>query len=230
LDTVVLKQILREYEKKRNYALEEAKKRKFELLSVNPKLAEIEKELALNSIQTSKAILNANEDTKEKLLKELEKQTKKLIKEKNSILKQLSKSSDYLSPHFDCKKCEDTGYVKIEGKSEMCSCLKQKIFDLFYNKSNIGNLERENFSNFNSKLFSNKANPKYNSENSPKDNMELLKEKAINFINNFDDPTEKNLLFTGNTGLGKTFLSNCIAKEMLERGKKRSLSNSSSNV
>ena len=49
--------------------------------------------------------------------------------------------------------------------------------------------------------------------------MELLKEKAWNFINNFDDPTEKNILFTGNTGLGKTFLSNCIAKEVLEKGK-----------
>ena len=49
--------------------------------------------------------------------------------------------------------------------------------------------------------------------------MELLREKAWNFINNFDDSTEQNLLFTGNTGLGKTFLSNCIAKEILQKGK-----------
>ena len=36
---------------------------------------------------------------------------------------------------------------------------------------------------------------------------------------NFDNPKEKNLLFTGNTGLGKTFMSNCIANEMLKRNK-----------
>ena len=45
------------------------------------------------------------------------------------------------------------------------------------------------------------------------------KEKALKFIENFDDPNEKNLLFTGNTGLGKTFLTNCIASEILKQGK-----------
>ena len=220
MDAIILKQILREYNTKRNIAINEAEKRKFELLSVNPKLAEIEKELATTSIQTSIALLNSNEDEKHKALKELDKKNKKLIKEKNAILKQLSKSSDYLSPHFECKKCEDTGYIEENNKSVMCSCLKQKIFNLYYNKSNIGNLDRENFSNYNPRLFSNKTNVElYKSEISPKENMELLKEKAWNFINNFDDPTEKNILFTGNTGLGKTFLSNCIAKEVLEKGK-----------
>ena len=59
----------------------------------------------------------------------------------------------------------------------------------------------------------------YKSKLSPKENMETIKEKCENFIKNFDDPEEKNLLFTGNTGLGKTFLSNCIANEFLQKGK-----------
>lgn len=220
MDTMVLKQILSEYNTKRQLAINESEKRKFELLSVNPKLFEIEKELANISINTSLILLNSNAQEKENILKNLDKKTKKLIKEKNSILKQLSKSSFYLSPHFECKKCEDTGYVSEDEKTVMCSCLKQKIFDLYYNKSNIGNIERENFSTFNSRLFSNKPNPElYKSDISPKENIELLREKALNFIANFDDPTEQNLLFTGNTGLGKTFLSNCIAKEILEKGK-----------
>jgi len=220
LDKVILNQILKEYDKKRNLAIMDAERRKFELLTVNPKLAEIEKELATISIQTSMKLLKTTEKEREKILKELDKESKKLIKEKTSILKQLSKTSDYLSPHFECSKCEDTGYIKDNGKNIMCSCLKQKIFDLYYNKSNMGNLERENFSTFNSRIFSPKSNPElYKSNISPKENMELLKEKAINFINNFENPTEKNLLFTGNTGVGKTFLSNCIAKEMLSHGK-----------
>ncbi len=220
MDKILLKQILREYDTKRTQAILEAEKRKFELLEVNPKLSEIEKELANISIQTSMALLNSDETLKNKLLKDLDKQSTKLIKEKNSILKKLSKASDYLSPHFSCKNCEDTGYINDNGKSIMCNCLKQEIFNIYYNKSNIGNLERENFSTFNPRIFSDKSNPElYKSEISPRENIELLKEKANNFIKNFDDPNEKNLLFTGNTGLGKTFLSNCIAKELLEQGK-----------
>lgn len=220
MDKTLLKQILREYDIKRTQAIFDAEKRKFELLKVNPKLSEIEKQLANLSIKTSITLLNSDEKTKQTLLKDLDKQSTKLIKEKTSILKKISKSSDYLLPHFSCRICEDTGYINENGKSIMCNCLKQEVFNIYYNKSNIGNLERENFSTFNPRLFSNVANPElYKSEISPKENIELLRTKAWDFINNFDNPEEKNLLFTGNTGLGKTFLSNCIAKEMLEKGK-----------
>lgn len=116
--------------------------------------------------------------------------------------------------------CKDTGFVEKNGTTSMCTCLKQRIYDVAYNKSNMGNLERENFSTFNIKIFSDKPNKElYKSENSPRQNMEIIKEKARSFIENFDDPNEKNLLFTGNTGLGKTFLTNCIASEVLKQGK-----------
>ncbi len=84
----------------------------------------------------------------------------------------------------------------------------------------FGNLEKENFDNFDSSLYSDEINEaKYNAKISPRKNIENIKEIAVNFINNFDNTEEKNLLFLGNTGLGKTFLSNCIAKEVLNMGK-----------
>ncbi|MBR3697048.1 MAG: ATP-binding protein [Clostridia bacterium] len=116
--------------------------------------------------------------------------------------------------------CKDTGFINKAGLSFICTCLKQKIYDVAYNKSNMGNLERENFSTFNLKIFSDKPNRElYKSEFSPRQNMEMMKEKANSFIKNFDVPNEKNLLFTGNTGTGKTFLINCIASEILKEGK-----------
>lgn len=60
---------------------------------------------------------------------------------------------------------------------------------------------------------------KYRAKISPKKNISNIKDISLRFVANFDDPEEKNLLFTGNTGLGKTFLSNCIAKEILALGK-----------
>ena len=151
---------------------------------------------------------------------QLKKKTNSLIKEKNDFLKNLSKENNYLNPHFDCKLCKDTGYVQKDGTSQMCSCLKQRIFDIAYNKSNMGNLERENFSNFNIRIFSDKPDiEKYKSEISPRENMQIIKEKVKTFIDNFDDPEEKNLIFTGTTGVGKTYLTNCIANEVLKLGK-----------
>ena len=102
----------------------------------------------------------------------------------------------------------------------MCSCLKQKIYDIEYNKSNISNLEKQNFNNFNLNFYSDEINKeKYNSNISPKENIKLIKNICDKFINNFDNPEQHNLLFTGNTGLGKTFLSSCIANELLKKDK-----------
>ena len=220
MNSPLLKQVLNEYSLKRQKAIEDAENRKKELLEVNPKLQNIENELSKISIQAAKSVITADEDKKKKILADLKKSSNALIKEKNNILKELSKSTDFLKPHFECSMCKDTGFVEKNGKSVMCSCLKQEIYNIAYNKSNMGNLDRENFSTFNIRYFSDKPDKeRFKSDISPRENMNLLREKANNFIENFDDPTEKNLIFTGGTGLGKTFLSNCIAAEVLKQGK-----------
>ena len=220
MNNPVLKQILTEYESKRNKAMDAAYRRKHELLEINPRLAEIESEISKISIEAAKTIIIADKEKKSKILLELKKKSDTLIKEKTKFLKELSKSSDFLEPIFECKSCNDTGFIQRGGKSVMCNCLKQRIYDIAYNKSNMGNLEYENFGTFNIRLFSDKQDKeRFKSEISPRENMNLLKEKSMNFIANFDNPLEKNLIFTGGTGLGKTFLTNCIANELLKEGK-----------
>ncbi len=84
----------------------------------------------------------------------------------------------------------------------------------------FGNLDKENFDNFDLSLYSDQVDEKkYNAKISPRKNIENIKQIAHNFIEDFNNPDGKSLLFTGNTGLGKTFLSNCIAKEILAMGK-----------
>ncbi len=213
MDNSLLKQVLREYDEKRTRAVLEAENRKKELLKVNPKLLEIENELSKNSLQTAKSILLADSKEKASLIANLKKKNNSLIKEKNEFIKNLSKENNYLNPHFDCKLCKDTGYVQKDSSLVMCSCLKQRIFDIAYNKSNMGNLERENFSNFDLRIFSDKPDQeKYKSEISPRENIQIIREKAQNFIENFDNPEEKNLIFTGNTGARKNIFNKLYCK------------------
>ena len=210
-----LKNILKEYEQKRELAKQECEKKVENFYLKNKNLSNLVDNINKTSINLSKSILSGDKAQISLLQKKLD----ELKKEKNNILKNLNITNSFFEPDYECKKCNDTGYL-IDNNGIMCTCLKQKLIDLQYNKSNIYNLEKDNFSTFNDNLLSDIPDEKkYNSSVSPRENINNIKKIALKFIENFDDPNEKNLLFTGNTGLGKTFLSNCIANEILAQGK-----------
>ncbi len=210
-----LKNLLKIYEQKRNNAEMECENKINNFYNNNPNLSAIVEQINLTSITISKEILQNHNNTVIELNKKLD-----ILKEKKKkILEKMNIDDSFFSPNYECKLCNDTGYL-INNNNIMCTCLKQKLMDLLYNKSNIYNLEKENFSNFNDSLYSDKIDEKkYNSIISPRENINNIKKIANNFIENFDNPDEKNLLFTGNTGLGKTFLSNCIANQIIKNGK-----------
>lgn len=213
----LLTSLLSEYEQKKHRAEKDAEMRKKELYEKIPRLQEIENELNSAAINTAKSILSGGSQSIETLTHEVE----KLKKEKENIFRENNISSDFLEPHYECNICKDTGYIQNgTSASTICSCLKQKLLDISYNKSNISNIKKENFDTFNPNIFSDKPEPeKYNINFSPRQNILSIKEKCIEFIDNFENPDYHNLLFTGNTGLGKTFMSNCIANELIKRGK-----------
>lgn len=217
VDSSILSNLLKKYEQKRLFAEKDLEVRKSKLYFENPRLQDIDDELTRVGISTAKALIMSNS---KELLDELNNKVDTLKAEKAQIIKTLNLPDDYLLPNYSCKLCNDTGYVTNNISTVMCNCLKQEIYNIKYNKSNIANLETQNFDNFSLEKYSDKVDKeKYNSDISPRENITLIKNVCVNFINNFDDPNEKNLLFTGNTGLGKTFLSSCIAREMIDRDK-----------
>ena len=217
MNSAILTDILKDYERKRNHAEKDLDERKQKLYEENPRLQEIDNELSKLGISTAKNLIIKNDIS---LLNNLQVQTEVLKSEKADILKKLKLPDDYLKPNYSCKICNDTGYITENYSSRMCNCLKQKIFNFEYNKSNIANLQSQNFDNFSYDKYSDEPDKeKYGSDISPRENMKLIREICNKFIENFDDPNEKNLLFTGTTGVGKTFLSSCIAKELIDNGK-----------
>ena len=213
----ILTSLLKEYEQKKVKAEIEAEERKEALYTKIPRLQKLENEINNNALSTAKNILNKQYTSLSSLSDKIE----SFKKEKALILKENHIDEDYLKPHYECPICKDTGYIQKDNyRTEMCSCLKQRLLDISFNKSNMSNLNKENFSTFNELLFSDEVNPnKYRFSISPRENIKKIKNKSLEFVQNFDNPDYKNLLFSGNTGLGKTFLSNCIANEILKMGK-----------
>ena len=217
MNNSVLNDLLKQYEKIRIKNTYELENRKKELYLSNPKLQEIDDKLNTLSINTAKSILQNNS---KEYLEELKLKIENLKLEKEKILKSLGLPKDYLKPFYNCNICKDTGYVFENGKTSMCNCLKQQIYNIEYNQKNENIIKNQIFDNFNINLFSDEINEKkYNSNISPKENILDIKNAAIDFINNFDDENTKNLIFSGATGLGKTFISNCIVNNLLEKGK-----------
>lgn len=212
-----LKLLLKEWEQKKIRAEIDLEQRKKDLYLKIPELQKIDDEINKSALQTMKLLLNKNSN---ELLNNLNNKINSLKLEKSKILEQNNIPVNFFKPNYECLVCNDTGYIFENNKSHLCNCIQQKIFDIEFNKSNICNISKENFSTFNLDVYSDEINPeKYKEKFSPRENILKIKQITDNFINNFDDPNEKNLLFTGNTGLGKTFLSNCIASELLKQGK-----------
>ena len=195
----VLNSLLKEYEQKKVKAELDLEKRKEDLYKKIPRLQQIEDELNNFAILTAKNILLNNSSS----LEELNKKAENLKYEKACIIQNADLPFNYLKPNYECPICKDTGYVSNNNyKTEMCSCLKQKLLDASFHKSNMANLDKENFDTFNENVFSDEIDlAKYRFNISPRTNIKNIKQNCLEFVKNFDDPNVKNLLFTGNTGL-----------------------------
>ena len=211
-----LQQLLTEYEKARLENIKKLDLRKKELFDKFPRLEEIEKNLNLISIKLAKSNLFPEvAKNNDKLMEE----QKSLKKEREELLKKAGKDLSYLSIEYNCNICQDAGYVTNNSHTEMCKCLKQKLFNLEYNKANMGNISSHTFDNLNFNLFSDKVNvEKYGLNISPRENIKNIVDACKKFIENMNNPAGKNLLFSGSTGLGKTYLSNAIVAEVLNKG------------
>ena len=196
----VLRSLLKEYEQKKLDAELEAEHKKEFIYNQIPELSQIESELNNFAIKKAKQILINGSDSADS---ELAEKIEFLRHKKEILLMQNNYTLNDLKPHYECSICNDTGYISDgDYKTSMCNCLRQKLIDISFNKSNISNLSKENFSTFNELRFSDEVDlAKYRLNISPRTNIKNIKQKCINFVENFDDINTKNLLFTGNTGL-----------------------------
>jgi DNA replication protein DnaC len=204
-------EILKIYEKIREEEEKALNERKDEIEAALPEVLEIERKIGKLCIQLSISAFKDIKNRDEYLVRLKEKITDLRIK-KSELLVSRGYDMDYLNLHYRCPKCKDTGFIK----TKKCSCFHKKLVNIYYQNSDLREtLMENNFKNFKLEYFS--SHRDNNNPDSPRRNMEKVLTKAHNFIDKFKYSNE-NLLFYGNSGTGKTFLSHCIAKELLDNG------------
>ena len=208
-----LKDILNSYEKRRDKAQSDLEQRILDVYAQIPRVKEIDNEISKIGLKLAKLVL-LNPNDKDTILNECKNKINILTNEKKSLLIENNVPDWYINLEYKCKTCKDKGFLSNGNK---CNCLKQEIISSTYKMSNLSRiLDKENFDNFDLSLFSTE---KGENNISPFENMELnILPTCYEFIKNFAQDNGENLLFYGDTGVGKTYLCNCIAKSLLDEG------------
>ncbi len=183
--------------------------RRAKIFAKYPRLKELEALTASASVHHARHLLDGDDSA----LEQLRLQLACYRKERAAILVSAGVDEHYFEPPYLCPDCKDTGFV--DGRR--CHCFEQAAIDLVYTQSKIRSiLQEENFSHFCLDYYS---DTKKNSATglTYRETARNAVIESLAFIRQFDKDFH-NLFLYGDAGTGKTFLSNCSAKELLDTG------------
>lgn len=197
--------IIKGYERTRDanrYLLEERRNRVYQQI---PDFQDLELSVASMSVAQAKLMLSGDDNA----LSDLRTSLADIKSQKKQLLKTAGLPEDYLEPIYTCPDCKDTGYIEAaDGLKEKCHCFRQQEIALLYEQSNIQEmLANENFSTLSYQYY----------QGEDLERFEKCVKICKKFVQNFKQDYH-NLFFYGTVGTGKSFLSGCIAGELLKCG------------
>lgn len=191
----IFENLIIEYNEKKQRA-EAIAKQNYEKALLNGEFLDIENRLRRLVIDS------ARESLKTKGKNKFDIEIENLEKLMAQLLQRLKIKS--IKPQYSCKICCDTGFVN----NSPCKCFKLRINELISNECGLSLPALNKFEDFNEKLF----------EEKEKQNAIKTKEMFTKYCDSFPDNKKLNLILSGKTGCGKTFLAACIASKIIERG------------
>lgn len=199
--------IMRIYNDRQLRDRRETDRRRDEAFRAIPRLQEIDDEIADAGIRKAKHLLGSR-DVKDVDLDAL---ISRLKEERSALLQIHGYSPDYLEPVYECPVCHDTGYVN----GRKCSCFRKLETEFLYKDSHLGDiLDKENFSTFRLDLYDD-TTASTKAGHTPRWEAEAALSACRAFTQKF--PCGENLMIYGDVGVGKSFLTHCIARELLDR-------------
>ncbi|MCI9065451.1 MAG: ATP-binding protein [Lachnospiraceae bacterium] len=200
LTNIQYDRIFRQYEERQKENRLETERRHACVYESIPEFQKLENAVASLAVAQGKKLLSGDE----KALDALRKSLADLKAQKEQLLLDAGFSVNFLDPVFCCPDCQDTGYI---GR-EKCHCFRQAEISLLYEQSGIQDLlKQNNFSLLSYEYYRGEALALF--QNAVK--------TCQSFIKNFNSDYH-NLFFYGTVGTGKSFLSCCVAKELMDQG------------
>jgi len=197
-----MQDILKEYDDIRDRNRANLRARQDEVSQKAPLYDTYQQEIASLCVQKAKTAL----------FSELTKEEEAIFQEKLTTLRGASQkaltdagfSLDYLEPIYDCHICKDTGFIT----GAQCNCLKKRITRALYAQSGIEYmLEEHNFSSLSYEYYKDEDLVAFQNA------VQACKDMVTHF-----DTQKDSLLLYGTVGCGKSFLSGCVAKELMDQG------------
>ncbi len=214
IDPRVKAKVMQRYNALRQQRNDELLRRKQEIGEEIPEIDEIDREITRIMLKIAREALGTkDEQIIARRMNTAKERTDALITRQKALLRDHGYPEDYFEMRPRCEICEDYGYVDADPC--ICfteECRKEEIREL----SRVLDIEGQNFDSFDSELYSDRVSDGEQGM-SPRDNIEAFMDYFSEYARHFGADS-KSLLFYGGTGLGKTFMSSCIAKEVVGRG------------
>lgn len=211
-DPNVLRRAAERLEDNRRVREERTARRRQEAYARQPRLLQLDKELRRTMAELFSVSLR-REDRSGSTVEDIREKNLHLQREREELLQSMGLTARELDGPPACPLCGDTGWRG----SSMCRCLqelcaREQIREL----SKLLDLGEQSFDAFRLDYYSQTPYPGRGA--SPRENMELVYEVCLSYAQKFGRFYFKNLFLSGPPGLGKTFLSACIARTVSENG------------
>ena len=199
--------VMRGYEERQRLQRRAMEARTQEIYQKIPQIQELDRQISTRAADCARRVLGGDTKAREHLKEDLA----DLKEQKLTLLKAAGYPADYMELRYDCPDCQDTGYVN----GKRCHCFERQRLNILYAQSNIeAVLKEENFDHLRFDFYD-------DTEKVPqlgmteRAYMDVVVRQCREFAQQY--PAKGNsILFTGGTGVGKTFLTNCIARKLMD--------------
>lgn len=207
----ILRQLLAEYRTRKETAEADADRVRLRIAQEVPVYGDLNGVMSRILVEASRKALADPVHAKETAAQAQE-QVRELRRQAEGALHAAGHSLSELEPKYGCPICKDTGFVGMP-IHEYCSCIKVELMRRMYADAGIGD---ETFENYNLGVFSEDIDPTLG--RSQRQVMEAYRKYCETYANDFPNVKKRSLVLTGPSGLGKTYMLNCVAARLLDRG------------
>ncbi len=205
--TDIERRLAQEYEQKRQEAERQRDDRLRAVLAHDPEIGVLQDAQRRRFAKATRDMMadRANTDA---ITLALKRDIQAMQTEIEQRLRALRLPADELEVHYGCKKCSDTGYLGEFG-GEVCACRRLRKVQLMREQSGIANAMDQTFATFDRAAFPTQAQF---------DHALAAKKLCERYADTLLQGAKLNLVLMGESGLGKTFLLNCVADSAIQHG------------